>query len=745
MSTYVLQRKAAFEKRRAQRREVPVTTYYLDGYLRHLNDTPLYREACAHDSLLSQIDLPLYPEEGIVGCYDPCEPVCFYYGNATVIDTDLAERFIRERGLSDEAAETFRQQVDAVRQRVYRGADPAVFSKEEMDSIRAHAATSTWFGGHMVLDFDTILHRGLDDYQQQIDLARPEHPGQEEFYAAMETMLHAIRIFIHRYAEAAAAAAQTPPFDRERFTRTAQDLLWVEHHRPQNFRQALQLLWIIYILNGADSFGRFDRYLWDFYRQDIESGVLTKEQAFDHLGDLFIKIEEIDHIQNMTIGGLDENGDPAYTDLTELCIRVAAFLKYKGPNLCLRVNPQMPQRIWDAAMDCLGLGLGIPALYNEEIYIDGLTGNGIPREAANDFTLAGCSQTMIPGRSNFYNDVGILNAAKVFELALYDGFDTRTGHQVGLHTGEPAQLDTFEKFYDAVNRQIDYFCDLEISINDKDVLDRAAREGYTMRTLFMRDCIGRAKPIFAGGARYNNIELEVLGITNLADSLYAVRKVVYEQKLLTLTELTEVLRADFVGYEDIRKKLLDVEKFGNDCEELDALRGEVSERIFGNFNRKPTVLGGVSVPGEVIFIAHEYAGLVTGATPDGRRCGTVLADSAGASQGQDRKGPTALLNSVLKIPVQGHLLTSVVLNVKFLAPLFNASRDKVRALFEAFFAGGGMQVQVNVVDPEELEDALVHPEAHRSLVVRVGGYSDYFVRLSPALQREIIRRTAQDV
>lgn len=745
MSERLSARKAAFEKRRGESHDGLASTYYLDAYVRCLDRSPLFREASAFCELLTHVDLPLRPEEEIVGYYCPREPVTFYYGFATSIDDDLVRQVIRERNLTGEALREFEDKLDKVREHAYRGADPTVFSEEELASIRAHAATSTWFGGHMVLDYDSILRRGLNRYQSEIDECREENPGHDEFYAAMETMLKAIQGYIHRYAEKAARAAEDPAYDTAKFNRISRDLLQIAHGRPQSFHQALQLLWILHTLNGADSFGRFDQYLWEFYRRDLERGVLTKEAAFDEIGDFFVKIEEANQIQNMTIGGTDANGAPCYNDLTELCLRAAAFLKYKGPNLCLRVSPLMPREIWSAAMDALALGLGIPALYNEGIYADVLLRHGFSETAAHGFCLAGCSQLMIPGESNFYNDVGVLNAAKVLELALYNGFDERTGCRVGPETGDAASLTSFARFYAAVNRQLDYFCDLEISINDKDVENRAAREGYAMRTLFIKDCIRRAKPVFDGGARYNAIELEVLGITNLANSVYAVKKFVYERGEMTLPELVDVLRHNFEGRDDVRQKLLRIEKFGNDCEELDLLRGELSDRIFTRFNRSPTRLGGISVPGEVIFTAHEYAGFVTGATPDGRLRGTVLADSAGSAQGQDLKGPTALLNSVLKIPVREHLLTTIVLNVKFSSVVFAKNREKIQQLFEAFFARGGMQLQINVADRESLEDAMLHPEKYRSLIVRVGGYSDYFVNLTPALQSEILARTSQSV
>lgn len=742
MMQMTLAHKQAFEARRAAGgQSEPVSRYYLDGWLEHRNASPLYREAAAVHRLLSHVVQPLYPDECIPGVFQPREPVGFHYGSATYVNEELVEAYAVQQGLEGAARQAFLNEVQLVREARYRPANPTLFTPEENASIEAFAASSTWFGGHMVIDYETILSQGLDFYERAIDAAFTEE--NREFYEAMRLQLDAVRVYLTRYAQRARECADMPGYERARFERMGQDLMHIAHRPPESFRQGITLVWVLHMLNGSDSFGRFDDYLLGLYRQDRTSGALSLEEAEELLACLCIKVEEVNQIQNMTLGGCDAKGEPQYTELTELMLRVTACLRYKGPNLCLRVRPDMPQSTWQAALDCLGTGIGLPALYNERIYIENFERTGIAPEVARGFCLAGCSQVMLPGQCNFVNDIGMLNAAKVFELALNDGADPLTGRQVGPHTGRAGDFEGYEQLERAFFDQLDYFCELEASINDKDTVYRRSCEGYTMRTLFMRDCIARGQSIFEGGARYNNIELEVIGITNCADCLTAVRQAVYERGRLTMDELLSVLARNFEGDEPLRQYLLHrVDKFGNDRPVVDALRGRIAQRVFENFNRRPSVLGGVYVPGEVIFTAHEATGRAVGATPDGRRAHQVLADSAGASQGMDLNGPTALMNSVLQTPTS-FLLTSVVLNLRFMASLFNqpGARERVQALLTSFFERGGMQVQVNVCDAEELKRALEDPEAYRSLVVRVGGYSDYFVNLSPALQQEIICRT----
>jgi formate C-acetyltransferase len=353
---------------------------------------------------------------------------------------------------------------------------------------------------------------------------------------------------------------------------------------------------------------------------------------------------------------------------------------------------------------------------------------------------------MIPGMCNFVNDIGMYNAAKVAELAMYGGFDPRTGVQAGPLTPDAVHCPTFDELMDTFYQQLDYFVDMEVSIHNKEVPYRSSCEGYVIRTLFIRDCIENGLGAYEGGARYNNIELEIIGITNAADHRYAVKKAVYEEKLYIMEELSAALKDNYAGQDEMREYLYSkVAKFGNDMDEIDSLRSDITRRLYERFNSSAAVLGGVYVPGEVIFTAHEPCGLETGATADGRYAGTVLADSAGSSQGRDKNGPTALMNSVLKLPFADYLLTSVVLNMRFLPQTFRReeARSAIQSLFNGYFLLGGMQLQVNVCDADTLRAAQKNPELYKSLIVRVGGYSDYFIRLSRKLQDEIILRTAQ--
>ncbi|MCL2814734.1 MAG: hypothetical protein FWD23_09055, partial [Oscillospiraceae bacterium] len=681
----------------------------------------------------------VFSEDEICGFAKSNEPVGFNYGGGTWIDHGKAEAYIKQENMDAKEQKIFKDKLQAVEDRRYIPCRAGDYTEREFDSIRANAATSTWFGGHMIPDYETILSIGLFGYAEKTEEWGKIHgEPKKDFYNALEIMLRAIEAVIGKFAEGALAYPKKQMHG---------DLIHIAKNPPASFRQALQLVWILHMLNGADSFGRFDFYLKGFFEADMKSGVLSLDEAYGLIVDFWLKIENAQSIQNMTLGGLDYDGNPIYSELTRLCIKATAELGFKGPNLCLRVRPDMPGYIWEAALDSIKTGNGLPALYNDALFEKTLLGFGYDIKYARGHCFAGCSQLMIPGVCNFINDIGMMNAAKIAEISLYDGFDPRTKKQVGPKTGSPEEMKSFDEVLAAYKKQLDYFCRLEVEIHEKEYKYRNSREGYAMRTLFTGDCIEKGKNVFDGGARFGSVELEVIGITNAADHLYAIKELVFDKQLVSLPTLAHILKDNWQNHETLRKSALQCGKFGNDEPGPDEIRRDITERIYSNFNNAKSAAGGVYIPGEVIFVAHDWCGAATGATADGRLSGSVLADSAGASQGFDKNGPTALLNSVLKIPADKHLLTTAVTNIKFPAGIFkdeNAAK-KIQKLFEIFFDSGGMQLQINVCDAETLKKAQADPQQYASLIVRVGGYSDYFVNISKALQDEIIIRSAQSV
>jgi formate C-acetyltransferase len=717
MNVVIQKRKALFLQRRAEKPKAVPSEFYLNAYYKNIDKPPILREACALHAFYSGAALLVHPEERIVGIINADESAGFHYAGGTWVKEsgkgETATDDVDDNGneTTNDANETADENVNiaAVHAKLFSGWK--LFTDDEWASINAHASTTTWFAGHGVLDYERILEIGLIGYKDLLN----HSPGYADFYESLQILLDGIIIFIKRLAERA-----NPE--------TAAALTRITQHPPETFHQALQLVWILHYLDNNDSFGRFDYYLRSFYEKETD-----KDNALDLLTDYWCKIEAVEEIQNMTIGG-------EYSELTRLCLDVTKELGFKGPNLCLRVTPDMPQDIWSSALDCIGTGLGLPALYNDGMYTKALIRSGVAPDVAKNYCFAGCSQIMIPGQCNFANDIGMLNAGKIFELTLYNGYDPRKEIQAGPETG--ADFTSYDDFYKAFIKQLEYGCKLQVSIHNKDLVERGKADGYALRSLFTRGCLESGLGFFEGGANYNHVELEIIGITNAADSLYALKKAVFDDKKLSFKELTEILKNNWDNANEWQNYFRNLPKFGNGYDEVDDIRTDITTFLYRWFNDAPGPFGGFYVPGEVIFTAHDHCGAATGATPDGRNAGEVLADSAGASMGASREGPTALMNSVLKLPVADYLLTSVALNMRFLPDTFNNPRTRkgIQTLLNGFFAQGGMQLQINVCNSEQLKAAQQSPEKYPDLIVRVGGYSDYFVRLSKTLQDEIIKR-----
>ncbi|MHB1151349.1 MAG: pyruvate formate lyase family protein [Eubacteriales bacterium] len=708
-----------------------ITKYYFDEYYAHKDDSIYLREAYAHKNFYENMPVLLFPDELICGILTVNEPVFWHYSCGTQINMNIAREYAKQEKMTESETDAFIGKIRELDQYRYISMEDGIFTAEELQSMHSTASTTTFFGGHMIPDYENILSVGLGGYENCL-IAKIDDGGND-LHKAMLIMLHGIQAVILRYAEKAASLSMN-----------VDGLFNIVSSPPRNFREGIQLVWFIHLLYGRDSFGRFDWYLYPLYRQDTERGDISEDEVHSLVSALCIKVEEVGDIQNLTLGGTDENLADMYNGLTVHMLDCTRELQYKGPNLCLRVTETMPDNVWNAAVSCLGTGIGLPALYNDKIYYNNYINNGCDKSVAWNYCFGGCSQIMLSGRSCYINDIGAMNILKILEITLGEGCDFG-GNLITAEALKTEKLDTYNKFYREFIDQLDYFIELEADINNKDIAHRASHEGYVMRSLFTRGCIDSGKSAFCGGAEYNGVELEIMGITNTADSIYAIKKLVYEDKKYTLAKFIEILKSDYKDHENLRLYLKnDIQKFGNDNDELDMLRAEISRYIFTGLNRQKGVNGGIYIPGEVIFTAHRWMGEACGASADGRKSGAVLADSCGATQGLDETGPTALLNSVLKIP-NNFMLTTLVLNMKFTKEIWEDAAEKIVLLYKIFFARGGMQVQINVCDAETLKSAQLHPDEYRSLVVRVGGYSDYFVNLPSQIQDEIIIQTVSQI
>lgn len=743
LNDHIAELRQLITQRRASRPNRPPHWHYLEGFSAALEEPFEIREAKARLHFYQHVPIEIHPGEYIVGQIDWNEPFVSYVSN-THIKADVAER-IQAGDLPDGEKQHIQALLEAVRPFCF---DPwPHLTEAERLAQESHLAPSTFFNGHIVPDYGYVLRRGLGGILEDIERyrSRPLSAVQRNFYEAMQITVQGMAAFITRYAELAEARlAEARPTDDPHALRHIQAACRRLAWQPVgSLPEALQLIWFVMCFVDYDSFGRFDQYALPGYETSRAAG-MVEDEALLWLKYMWLKIEECGSILNMTIGGRKSDGSSAINPLTELALRATRELRFRSPNLALRVRESDPSELWQSVHTSLTTGQGLPALYNDELIVPMLVSLGYPEHEALDFSLAGCSQVVLPGRSNFACDVGCYNLAKALELALHDGFDPLLGKQVGPHTGAPAELDTFEKLKAAYDRQMRYMTRVGVSINDKDTFLRQ-REGACVRSLLTMDCLERGQGLFHGGARFYAIENEATGITNAANSLHALHKLVYEEQVLPLEQLVAVLDADWAGQEALRLRFRNkAEKFGNDRPEVDALRASIAGDWYREIQQYPAVLGGFHWPGEVVFVYHEWHGRHTAASADGRRRGEPLASSAGASSGTDRSGPTALMNSMLAVP-QSECRTCCVLNLRFSKKVWSDDPTRVNDLLRSYFAQGGYQLQVNLASREELLAARANPEAYGDLVVRVGGFSDYYVRLAENLQLEILERTEHNL
>jgi pyruvate-formate lyase len=592
-----------------------------------------------------------------------------------------------------------------------------------------------WGYTHSIPNFGRVLREGLDAYADRVkghlaaSRQRQDRP-RVEFYEGLLDVLAGIGAW-HGTLVAYLESWQPPDAESAGHREALLGALRRVPFAPAgSFFEAIVAYNLVYYLDDCDNPGRMDQELQPLYAEDLAAETITFDAACALIG-AFADNVCANGGWSAAIGGTTPDGSAGYNDVTRMML-CAAHGRYR-PNLELRVRPDMPDDLWEEALDAVGSGSGNPAFYNEPGYLQSLRDAdlGVSEEDLAWWNGGGCTETMIHGRSN----VGSLEAGLHVPLILERSLRARLA---GARSFEALMAG----FCDDVSEEIARL----VQIVNRHQQARAKFRPQPMRTLLVDDCIDRGIDFNAGGARYNWSVVNIAGLTNVADSLAAVREVVFEARELSGADLLAALAADFEEQEPLRQRLLACPKFGNDDRTVDGLAAQVAEFVFAQFRQYTTWRGGRFLPSVIMFVTYGDAGRPVGATPDGRHAYEPLADSIGPINGRDTHGPTAMLNSVARLPL--HLATGTpVLNMRLSRSLFSSSgaRRCLRDLIEAFFRNGGMQLQLSAVNRRELEDALVHPEEHRDLIVRVGGYSAHFNSLPDDVKRCIIARTEYDM
>lgn len=675
--------------------------------------------------------------------------------------------------------------------------------------------------GHVTVDYGKILADGYEGVMKEaleaFEKCRPSDPDygtRTSFLKAVLISCQAVMEYAKRYSSLAKkmADSEKDPIRKKELQTIAANCERVPAKGARTFHEACQSFWFIQMLIQTESSGhsispgRFDQYMYPYFKKDIDSGKIKREEAQELIDCIWVKLNDLNKardaasaegfagyslFQNLIVGGQTSEGVDATNDLSFMCLDASIHVFLPQPSISIRVWNGSPQELLLQAAKVTRTGLGFPAYYNDEVVIPSLQNRGLSLEDARDYCIIGCVEPQKAGKTDGWHDAAFFNMCRPLEMVFSNGLVQ--GEQIGLQTGDVTQMKTFDEFYGAYKKQMNYF--IELLVNSINSIDLAHGERCPLPYLssMIEDCIGRGKSVQEGGAVYNFTGPQGFGIANMTDALFAVRKLVFEEKKITISDLKEALENNFgheASAEDvsnlvsetvknlvsqgkdlkeadivkiaaivseslnagrgnekhkrIREIILDIPKFGNDVNEVDMFAREVAytyTRPLENF-RNPR--GGQYQAGLYPVSANVPLGAKTGATPDGRLAWTPVADGVSPTAGRDVNGPTAAANSVAKldhyVPSNGTLF-----NQKFHPTALEGTHglENFVAYVRGYFDQKGSHMQFNVVSRETLLDAQKNPEKYKSLVVRVAGYSALFTTLSKSLQDDIINRTEQ--
>ncbi|PDP91846.1 formate C-acetyltransferase [Enterobacter cloacae] len=610
--------------------------------------------------------------------------------------------------------------------------------------------------GHIIIDYPRLLNNGLGALVAEMR-ERCARDSQNTFYAAALILLEASQRHILRYAALAEELAQSSDaIRREELLAMADISRHNAQHKPQTFWQACQLFWYMNVIlqyesNASSlSIGRFDQYMLPFYQASLTQG---DDPAFlkELLESLWVKCNDVVLLRSTSsaryfagfptgytalLGGLTENGRSAVNVLSFLCLDAYQSVQLPQPNLGVRVNELIDRPFLLKTAETIRLGTGIPQIFNDEVIVPAFLNRGVSLEDARDYAVVGCVELSIPGKTYGLHDIAMFNLLKVMEIAMQEN----EGNS-GL---------TYEGLIEHIRARINHY--IALMVEGSNICDIGHRDWAPVPLLssFISDCLETGKDITDGGARYNFSGVQGIGIANLSDSLHALKGLVFEQQCLSFDELLAVLKANFATPEGekVRARLINrFEKYGNDIDDVDNISAELLRHYCKEVEKYRNPRGGIFTPGSYTVSAHVPLGAVVGATPDGRLAGEQLADGGLSPMlGQDMQGPTAVLKSVSKL--DNYLLSNgTLLNVKFTPATLegDAGLQKLADFLRAFTQLKLQHIQFNVVNAETLREAQRRPQDFAGLVVRVAGYSAFFVELSKEIQDDIIRRTAHQL
>lgn len=644
-----------------------------------------------------------------------------------------------------------------------------------------HAGVFTEFmeqraGGHTAMD-GKMYHRGLLDTKaliakttSELDFINdPEATDKQQELQAMDISCDAAILFAERHAELAEemAAKESDPQRKAELLKIADVCRWVPAHAPRDMQEAIQMYWFVHLgtvteLNGWDCMnpGHIDQHLYPFYKQGLEDGTMTRDKAKELISCFWIKFNNqpappkvgvtalesgtYNDFTNINIGGIDRYGNNAVNDLSYIILEVQEELHELQPGLSIHVSKVTPDEFVLAGAKVIRQGHGYPSVFNPDTYTKELVRQGKTQEDANEGGCSGCIEVGAFGKEA-YILTGYLNTPKILEIALNNGIDPMTGKKLGLETGDPRAFKTYEELYDAYHKQMVYFVNMKLAVNNYIERMFSLYAPATFLSLFIDDCITRGRDYYSGGARYNTTYIQCTGLGTITDCLATMKKHVFEDKKFTMDELLDAVSHNFEGQEKMRQFIMNrTPFFGNDDEYADTIAVKVYDDLVEAIEGHPNTRGGTTQLNMLSTTCHNYFGSVCGASVNGRMARFAISDGTSPAHGADTNGPTAVIKSLGKLDQTKS--GGTLLNVRFVPSLLKREEDlqKLVSLIRAYFSMGGHHIQFNIVDTQTLLDAQKQPDDYKDLLVRVAGYSDYFNDMTEQLQNEIIARTENE-
>jgi formate C-acetyltransferase len=757
--------------------------YLTQSMAEHWDEPPLTRMSLALEHILKSISVIIREDELVVGCRTSRlkgAPL-FPENKSRWIEGDLDnfdKRIIQRALISEEEKRELREEIlpfwrgRTVEDRLEELLPPDV--AEDMDKYIFTIMLEITYGiGHFTMDHPRVLKKGLwgiigEAEKKLEELTLEERKGEKGlFYEAVIRSLKAAIDFAHRYAEQARSLAEREPnpVRAEELREIAMVCERVPAYPARTFHEAVQCVYFIHLIaqiesgGNSISLGRIDQILNPYYQADIQAGRITPERAKELLSCLFLKTCEIWNVleeafipggegtegkttQNVTVGGVGIDGEDATTELSYIGLDAFADIRTVQPNFGVRLSSKSPEDFFLRAVRYARDGVPLH-FFNDDVIIQTLLNAGLNLEDARNYGVVGCLEPNAQGKTFGSTFAVQFNGIKCVEFALSNGVDNIFGYQSGIESGDPSSFATFDDVWNAYHAQMSHF--MSQMVKGMYALDQAIAEMLPspFASAMIEGPLEKGLDLTKGGAVYNSTGVQLMGFSNIADSLFAVKKVVYEDRTVSIAELVEWLAKDWMDADQMRSYFLHkISKYGNDIKGPDAMAVRVLNHFCDLLEGYRNYRGGAFWPGVFSVGFHLAMGSFTAATPDGRYAGDVLGNGLTPSNGCALSGPTAVMNSVAKLPIT-RLYNGANLNMRFSGRRIRP--ENLMALIQGYFQKGGMQVQFNMIDSQVLREAQIKPEKHRDLTVRLSGYSVLFTGLSDTAQNEIINRYEYDL